>query len=382
MRVERLGVTVLSAPLGATDTVAMSFGKLTDRRMCVVEVEADGAVGIGESWINYPAWAPRERLGTLCDGVASLLVGMEVSDPREIHGELTRQLLPLGRQWGALGPIWQSLSGVDMALWDLHGKLHGQSVAALLGGDGGRGHVPAYGSGVGPTRVAELCERAMQAGLPAVKTKVGFGAERDAAILGEARSTLGEKRRLFADANQAWNLAEAKAMCELLERHDVEWLEEPLTHDDLDELEELGADTTIPLATGENVYGITEFERYVESPAIHLIQPDLAKCGGITMGAAVAEHAGRCGTGVAPHCYGGAIGIVASLHVGAAFPSVRWIELDVRDNPLRTDVLTTPLRLDDGELAVPNGPGLGIELADTVIQHYEQYVEERTRRDL
>jgi L-alanine-DL-glutamate epimerase-like enolase superfamily enzyme len=379
LRAERMRVTMLSAPIA--DRVPMSFGSLHDRRVCLVEVEAGGLVGIGESWVNYPGWAARERLGTLCDGVAPLVVGEDVSDPREVQRRLTARLLPVGRQWGALGPVWQAISAVDLALWDLRGKATGRSVAALLSPDVSRRAVPAYASGVGPTDVTRLCESALRQGLGAVKTKVGFGQERDRATLAEARAVLGDAPALFADANQAWDLGQARAMCEVLAGFGVGWLEEPLDGDDLGELEKLAADTSIPLATGENTYGAAGFDRYVDSSAVATIQPDLAKCGGLTMGAHVARHAHHAGTAVAPHCYGGALGIAASLQLGAAFPAVAWMELDVRDNPLRTDLLTTPLRLEDGALVVPTGPGLGVELDTDVVRRYQTHVEERTHHD-
>ncbi len=377
---ECLRVTVLSAPLD--EDVPMSFGSLTDRRVCLVEVHAGGLVGLGESWINYPAWAARERLATLCDGIAPLLLGQDVSDPALVQQALTRRLLPVGRQWGAPGPIWQAISAVDLALWDLRGKVAGRSVGQLLDGGATARGVAAYASGVGPTDVERLCESALDQGMTAVKAKIGFGVERDQSTLRQARSVLGDAAQLFADANQAWDLREAAVMCDVMAPYDVAWLEEPLEGDDLDDLEKLSAETSIPLATGENVYGVPAFDRYVDSSAIQTIQPDLAKCGGLTMGSHVTERAAGSNTAVAPHCYGGAVGIAASLQLAAASPSVQWVEFDVRDNPLRSELLTSPLRLEDGALAVPSGVGLGVELDDAVVRRYRTHVEERTHHDL
>jgi len=380
LRVERIRVTVLSAPLA--ERVQMSFGSLGDRRACLVEIAAGGVVGLGESWINYPSWAARERLATLCDGLAPLLMGQDVSDPALVQRMLTERLLPVGRQWGAPGPVWQAISAVDIALWDLCGKASGRSVGELLDGQLTRRHIPAYASGVGPTDVAQLCWSALEQGLDAVKTKIGFGVTRDRVTLQEARGVLGEGPHVFADANQAWDLREAIGMCEVIAPYDVGWLEEPLAGDDLGDLEKLSAETPIPLATGENVYGVREFDRYVDSTAVTTIQPDLTKCGGLTVAAGVAERAAQTGTSVAPHCYGGAVGIAASLQLAAASAAITWIELDVRDNPLRTRLLTTPLRVDEGSLLVPPGDGLGVEVDADVVRRYRTHVEERTRHDL
>lgn len=374
---ERLRVRVLEAPV--SDAVPMSFGRLTARRVCLVEVHAGGLVGIGESWLNYPHWGPAERIATFCDGVAELVLGRDVRDPVATWSTVAETLLPLGRQWGAPGPVWQAISGLDLALWDLAGKANGQPVAGLLLPNGTpRRSVPAYGSGVGPTLVAELTERALRLGLTAVKLKVGFGRESDEASVATVRQVAGDTLRIFADANQAWDLATATEMCRMFASYGVEWVEEPLAGDDLAALEKLAMDAEMPLANGENLYGFEEFARYTTSPAIAQIQPDVAKTGGLTLARDVASLAGENATKVSPHCYSGPVAIAASLQLGAASTAVEWIELDLRHNPLRTDLLSRPLVLDEGDLVVPEGAGLGIEIDPVVAGRYQVYDRERS----
>ncbi|UYM04673.1 mandelate racemase/muconate lactonizing enzyme family protein [Solicola gregarius] len=373
--VERVRVSVLRASID--DAVPMSFGRLDARQTCLVEVLAGGLTGVGESWINYPGWAPAERLATLSMGVAPLVIGADAADPEAVLETLTRELLPIGRQWGAPGPIWQAISAIDIALWDLAGRAAGTPVCDLLaGGAATRASVPAYASGVGPTDVALLCERALEQGFGAVKTKIGFGHDRDIATLGEARSVLGSSHGLFADANQAWTMDDALAMLPALDEHGVGWLEEPLAGNHVDDLEKLAAATPVPIATGENLYGLGEFETYASSPAVGILQPDLAKSGGLTIARQVARVAAESATRLAPHCYSSAVGLVASAHLGAAFDVVDWLEVDVRDNPLRTELLSTPLGWHDGALPPPRGPGLGIELDESTVRHFRTHVEE------
>jgi len=100
---ERMRVRVLAAPLD--DTVPMSFGRLDRRQVCLVEIDAGGLTGFGESWVNYPAWGPVERVATLCEGVAPRLLGYDVADPGSVQDRLARVLLPVDRHWGATGPI-------------------------------------------------------------------------------------------------------------------------------------------------------------------------------------------------------------------------------------------------------------------------------------
>lgn len=396
--VERMRVSVLSAPL--EQQVSMSFGGLQSRQVCLVEVGAAGLSGVGESWINYPPWAAPGRMAALVEGVAPRLLGMDASNPETVLQELSAALLPIGRQAGALGAMWQALSGVDIALWDLVGKACGVPVADLLmslpttepaptaavasgaapcSDPPRRAAVPAYGSGVGPTDVRACCRTALEQGLTAVKAKIGFGADKDAKILAAARDAIGE-RRLFADANQAWDLEAARAMLSTLAEFGVSWLEEPLSGDVRDDLERLAQAGSPDIATGENVYGFDEFASRIASPGIRILQPDLAKSGGLSIGRRVAAYAGATGTVVAPHCYSSAVGLAAAAQLGAGWPAVEWLELDVRDNPLRTDLLSDPLGLEDGAIQVPDGPGLGIELDHAVVNRFRTHDEEVTAR--
>ena len=372
--VERVRVTILRAPI--EDAVPMSFGRLDARQTCLVEVFAGGLAGVGESWINYPAWAPDERVATIRDGVAPLLLGMDATDPEGVQQALTDRLLPIARQSGAPGPVWQAISAVDVALWDLAARAAGVPVSELLADGSTRALIPAYASGVGPTDVTELCERALTAGFGAIKTKIGFRRDRDVATLADARAALGPDHDLFADANQAWSVGDAVAMLPVLDEHRVGWLEEPLAGNRIEDLEKLAAATSIPVATGENLYGIEEFDTFASSRAVGVLQPDLAKSGGLTMARHIAQSSAANATRLAPHCYSSAVGLVASAHLGAAFDVVDWLEVDIRDNPLRTDLLRTPLQWQDGALRLPDGAGLGIELDPSIVHRFRTHVEE------
>ncbi|MEU1983910.1 mandelate racemase/muconate lactonizing enzyme family protein [Nocardia sp. NPDC019395] len=375
--IERLTVSILSAPVDSA--VPMSFGTLTDRRVCLVEVEAGGVVGIGESWLNYPGWSHAERLSTFTEGIAPLVFGLDASDPAGVLALLCGRLLPVGRQAGAIGPIWQALSGIDIALWDIAGKLAGKPVHELLTGTASRSSVPAYASGIGPSDIESLCAVALADGYRAIKTKIGFGAERDRATLSTARDCVGAEIELFADANQAWDVAAATEQINALADYDVRWIEEPLAGDRVEDLQKLAAAIPLPIATGENVYGTEDFESRIGSGAVTLIQPDLAKSGGFTIARAVAESANRSDVRIAPHCYSSGIGIAASAQFGAAYDRVDWIEMDVRPNPLRTELLARGPELSEGAIHLPTSPGLGVELDPATVRRFRIHREERTR---
>lgn len=365
--IESVTVRVLAAPL--REQVPMSFSALTARRSVLVAVHASGTTGIGESWVNYPQWAWRERLATL-DGLRPMLIGADAADPPALMSGLVARLHGVARQWGAPGPLWQALSGIDMAVWDLLGRVRGRPVADLLAGDSATPRVPAYGSGIGPTRVTELTERALAMGLGAVKIKVGFGEETDLATVRAVRAVAGSDLEVFADANQAWDPQTARRMCSRLGDHGVAWFEEPLADDRPTDLEALADDTGALLAGGENVYGPDDYAARVRSPAFAHIQPDPSKTAGISLSHRIGRMPGTAR--LSPHCYGGAATLAASVHLVAAATRPGWVELDLRDNPLRTQIADGP-RLDaDGHLTVPTAPGLGLSYDETALDRYTQ----------
>ncbi|QZY30457.1 mandelate racemase/muconate lactonizing enzyme family protein [Nocardioides coralli] len=368
MRIERAVISVLSAPVD--EPVEMSFSQLDTRDVVLVELEADGVTGVGESWVNYPAWAAAERIATLEHGVLPRLTGLDVSDPRRVQRELAEGLGRVARQWGAPGPVWQALSAVDVALWDLLARARGVPVANLLTTGEHRSRVQVYASGVGPSGVEELCEAATAGGFAAVKARVGFGRERDEETLARVRASTAPAVALFVDANQAWSVAEAADFCRWVEPYDAAWLEEPVAGNALEQLRELASRVDLPLACGENLYGLDDFLRYAHSGAVDVIQPDLAKSGGFTLATGLLDQLPP-GVVASPHCYGGAIVTAASVQLAAAYPAqVPWLELDVQPNPLRDALVGNCFRARDGHVAVPSGPGLGVEIDRDVMETY------------
>ena len=371
--VDGLRVSVLEVPLG--DPVPMAIGTLRSRHVLLVEVAVDGLWGVGEVWVNHPAWACRERLFTYRHGIAPLLAGRRVGPPGEVLAELGAALLPRAEQAGAPGPVWQALSGLDIVLWDLAGRAAGVSVAAPPApARDPAPHCPVYASGIGPTRVEELCAAATAQGIRRVKARVGFGAETDARTLKAMRAELDPDVALYADANRAWEPDEAVEMIALLRDFDTAWVEEPLRHDPPDQLAALTERTGMPVAAGENLYGERAFDGLLAAGCVGLLQPDPAKSGGLSLVGAVTRSAAARGVPVAPPCYSGGVALAASVQLAAAFPSVPMVELDIRPNPLRTDLFDEPWPVVDGRLAVPDRPGLGVVLDP---ERSEQYVVAR-----
>lgn len=370
--IERIVVRVLESPLD--DHVPMSFSRLRARRTFLVEVHAGGQVGVGESWVNYPDWAPAERLATTLDGVAPLILGQDAREPGAILDLLVAALEGVGRQWGAPGPIWQAISGIDIALWDLRGRLEQRPTAQLLGLV--HESVPVYASGVGPTRVHELTERALELGLGAVKAKIGFGEETDRATIAAIRE-VSSQVRIFADANRAWGMDEAAENARWLQDAGVEWLEEPLADDTPEQFAALHRRSGIPLAGGENAYGLAELTALAGTEGLVQLQPDVAKSGGLTMLRRVAERIRDTDCVLSPHWYAGAIGLRASVAIACSVERSGWIELDVRPNPLRDELVTGGFPLREGRILAPTAIGLVGDLDPETVNAHQVHVDDR-----
>jgi L-alanine-DL-glutamate epimerase-like enolase superfamily enzyme len=236
---------------------------------------------------------------------------------------------------------------------------------------------PVYASGVGPTRVRELSERAVELGIGAVKAKVGFGEETDRATIAAIRAA-SPQLQIFADANQAWDLDEATDQAHWLRAEGVGWLEEPVRGDAPDALSRLHERTGMPIATGENVYGLDALQRLATTPGLAHIQPDPGKSGGLTvlssLGARLGDHCK-----LSPHWYAGAVGLRAAATLATALPNSGWVELDVRPNPLRDALVTDGFPIKDGRLHAPTATGLVGDLdPDRVAEFQTQTAERRS----
>lgn len=362
MVTEITDVRVLTLSAVPDEVIAMSFAAMERRSMALIEVAcADGTTGYGESWTNYPSWARYERRATVKQGLTPLLRGQDADDVPARHADLIARLGPLGRQWGAPGPITQTISGADIALWDRYGRARHVSVAQLLA-EPVRHEVPIYASSLGPSNVAEHARQCSAAGFDFVKLKVGFGRDTDLANLTTVRSTLGQHVQLAVDANQRWTLADAVAMGPALRDADVVWVEEPTEGNALADIEEFHRRTGLGVTLGENLYLRAAFEPYLRSPAVHAVQPDVSKSGGITELFAICERAREMGKPVLPHLYGGAVALAATLQLAGCCAAIERVEYDVRSNPLRDPLMLQAPIPNRSTLPIPTGPGLGIDL--------------------
>jgi L-alanine-DL-glutamate epimerase-like enolase superfamily enzyme len=356
LKLARVEAFVCRAPIDTP--VQTSFGIMSDRPAVFVRVtDTDGTLGWGEIWCNFPTVGAEHRARLVDSVFAPLLEGKTIASPESAFLDLTSQTDVLALQAAEPGPIAQCIAGIDIALWDLHARRLRQPLWRLLGGNSAT--VPVYASGLNPTAPEALAAEKLAEGYRAFKLKVGFGRERDRANLRALRGALGNLP-LMVDANQAWDLDVAADMSASMEEFNPVWLEEPLRADrPWHEWQQLGKRTRIPLAAGENVAGFAAFDRALESHALTVVQPDMAKWGGFTGCHVIARKILAHGLRYCPHYLGGGIGLLASAHLLAATGGDGMLEVDANPNPLRT-LMSGPLsRVAEGTATLSEEPGLG-----------------------
>ncbi len=331
----------------------------------------EGIVGIGEADTSpYLARTMVEMPSShaVARGVGELLVGQ---NPLAVD-ELWKRLYDGTYHYGRFGAALHVLSAVDMALWDIAGKAVGRPVCELLGAPPGA-EFPVYASEVMPEtedEVRRLAQRVVEAGYTALKLgwgPLGRDLEHDEHLARAAREVLGPGRTLMLDGGMGYTVKRAAELLHRLEDVSLYWLEEPLAADDYEGYRRLSDSVEVRIAAGEADATIRPFRELVERGHVDVLQPDLARCGGFTVGRLIAALARERGVEVVPHCFSTGVLVAASLHFVATLDRATYSEYSVADSPLVSDLLADPFVLREGRLAVPTSPGLGVELDEDVV---------------
>lgn len=357
-RITRLQAWACRSPVARP--VETSFGVMRDRPAVFLRLEDDdGAFGWGEVFANWPASGAEHRVNLAADDVASVLFGIDTEDPPSAHAVLTKRLHIRALQCGEPGPFAQVVAAIDQALWDMRARRMGIPLVAALGAQSAN-VVPAYASGIHVDQAAQVIPEARAAGFTGFKVKVGFDTASEPAKLREIGRGLLAGERLFADANQAWTVESAAAFIEAVADLDLGWIEEPLRADAPAEHWQRLAALGVPLAAGENIAGRHAFDAAIADGALRVLQPDLAKWGGISACRDVARAALSARHVYCPHFLGGGLGLMASAHLLAAVGGPGLLEVDVNPNPLRDAFFEGTLPMNGGKWTLSDLPGLGV----------------------
>lgn len=337
----------------------------------LVRVSTDeGLVGIGEADTSpYVARTIVEMPSShaVARGLREIVVGRDPLDAERLWTRMFHGTYHYGRAGAAL----HVMSAIDMAVWDIAGQAAGKPVSDLLGGARIRS-VRVYASEVmpeTPDEVHRIAEAAVGAGYGALKLgwgPLGRDLDNDVRLASTARETLGTRPDLMLDGGMAYTVESAQKLIERLDGVGLYWLEEPLAADDYDGYRRLADTVSVRVAAGEADSGLSPFRALVEH-GVDVLQPDLARCGGFTIGRRIAELAAEHDVEVVPHCFSTGVLVAASLHFVSTLHRPTYSEYSVASSPLVGELLTEPFALEDGELAVPTGPGLGVELDEAMV---------------
>lgn len=328
----------------------------------LVEVITDeGVTGLGSVFTS------EKLIEGAIDVIRHFLIGASALDPTATTENLHQQSFWQGRG----GAITHAISGIDIALWDILGKVSRQPISRLLGGRY-RETIKPYGSILmdEPAKLRASLESGMERGFRAFK--IGWGAfgrvntQTDEELVKVARETIGADVELMVDAGGsdafwqhgfkwAWNTSK------MLDEYNVTWFEEPLRPDDLDGYIKLTEHSPVPIAGCEVFTRRQSFLSWIQRRAIDYVQPDVTKVGGISEEHRIAQYADDHSVLFVPHGWNTAVGLAADLQLVAAAASARWIEY-LTPAPYIDDLLHEPIKMtDDGRIQIPCKPGLGLE---------------------
>ena len=340
----------------------------------IVRVHTDaGLVGVGEvdsSPLVAKAVIEAPLSHAIARGLADCILG---EDPLEIE-RLWHRMAEGSIFFGRGGAAQQAMSGVDTALWDIAGKAYGQPVYKLLGG-GFKKRLRAYGSILFGDTAAEtyaIGRRHVDAGFTGVKFgwgPIGQSEAGDLAQIREARRGLGDDVALMIDAGLAYDTPTALRRAEQFAEYGPFWFEEPLHPDDYEGYTRLAAATPLRIAAGEQEVTLQGLERLIAC-GLALLQPDVTRVGGLTVARQIGQLAARHHRLVVNHSYKTGVSVAASLHFLAALPNTEWLEYCVEESPLRQTLTRQHFPVQDGWVAVPEEPGLGVDLDEAVVEKY------------
>lgn len=345
------------------DPIFWGSGKRSGPTRLIVELTTeDGLKGYGETICLLDFIEP-----VLRNVVIPLAIGRDVSDSEGLH----RHVMGAGYYHHKRAAV-MALSAVEIAMWDALGRAAGQPLHALWGGCyRERIEMAAYLFIKDAEGVKRSARAFHERGFRSFKAKIGIDAESDITIVKAVREAIGDDTHLRADVNGAWTPGTARRQLDRLRPFGLAYIEQPLELDDLVGHQELRRVQTTPIALDESAYTLADVGNIVRMGAADVILLDPHEAGGlwpVIKAAAVAESVG---IPVTLHS-GGELGLsqAAYLHLAASIPNMT-IAVDTEHDYLADDIIETPFTIEDGHLAVPKGPGLGVTPDLDKILHYQ-----------
>jgi D-galactarolactone cycloisomerase len=326
----------------------------------LIRIETDdGIEGWGEAFGFMSCAITRCAIDAL---IAPLCIGKDARDIPKLMGELFRKLHLYGRS----GPVFYGLSGIDIALWDIAGKVAQKPIYQLLS-NANVTELPSYASLVrygNAATVSEVSARAVSQGCTAIKLH-----EIGVAEVAASRKAIGDDIPLMVDHNCPWSLEDALKFAKAFQPYNLDWMEEPIWPvDDFSAMAQFAAKSPIRLAAGENACSFFEFERLIEVGKVAVVQPSVTKAGGISEMIKIVNFAKARGVQIAPHSPYSGPGLAATVHLCAALlpdSLIEWYFFDLAARPFGGEVDGAK-----GRVIVPQGTGLGVGPDHDVIKRF------------
>jgi L-alanine-DL-glutamate epimerase-like enolase superfamily enzyme len=350
-----------------------------DRYVTLARIQTeDGVVGWGECISQWPEAALAVK--TVIDvGLSPLLRGQDPRDPRRLWGAMRGHAF-----WHGFGGIVSfAISALDMAIWDLAGKIAELPVHRLLGGklhDRVRACASVILNTLDLGALQDEFHNYRERGFTAVKggwgqvPEAGFGTDskRDLLIARLLRETLGEDVSLALDvsARAAWTAPHAVWMARRLEEYNLGWLEDPLHHEDCDGYRRLRASVSTPIATGERCWTLDDYRRLVRSGGVDIILVDPGRVEGISAMTEIVQDAATARLRFVPHSWSSALNTAAALNVFAASVNGHVFEVKPNPSPMQHELVTDPIEQRAGWIEVRDLPGLGVAVDEDAVRRY------------
>ena len=357
------------------------------RFVCLVKISTDAGIcgwsdvetqpHVGRMIANVPSGG---QIGF--ESLRAALIGENPLERERLWQKMVRYMAYYGRQ----GAGMQMISGVDIALWDIAGKAFEQPVWALLGAKY-RDHVRAYASTLfrpTPDAMRRAVDDYVKRGFHAIKFgwgAFGYDLGKDIKLISAAREEAGPDITLMVDGGwygvsyedpfRPRSIKEWINLVPVLEDLNIFWLEDFLHPNNIEGYAQVSeSTTTLRVAAGEQAAGFREFERLALQGKVHVLQPDLTRCGGITIGKQIADLATRRQIECAPHAWLSDLLKAASLHLNAYLMHTLYLEYNVSTSSLLNQLCKNSVKMKDGWIPIPNGPGLGVEVDESVVEKY------------
>lgn len=357
-----------------------SQGWVHRRQSLIVEVITDeGVIGWGES-LCHGLQPPQIAKAFIENVFKPMLIGRNPFDVEVLWEEMYSVTRPFGQSGAAINAI----SGVDIALWDVIGRALNKPIHSLIGG-AFRKQIQPYATGFYrnakdqyPQASVEEAKQYIAKGFTAFKLKIGFGLEEDIALIHAIRDAVGDDVRIMADANGAYNYADARYLMKEVESANLYFLEELLPPEDLKGYQDLKMHAKTRIAAGEQIFGKMGFLPWLNGRALDIIQPDLCSSGGITECKKIAAIAQANQTTFIPHVWGSGVGIAASIQFIASLPatplslnpSEPMLEFDQSSHPFRKDLVFDGIQMVEGKVQVSDAPGIGVQVNRDVLDQF------------